>query len=256
MDRRSNRARARARAKAREGEVPMADADELRRNALLARLPSRELTAIRGRLEVVHVEPRLGVYDAGSPIDHVYLPLGAVFSLVAIADERVMVEVATVGREGMVGLPLFLGAATSPHACFCQVSGEAARLKGAQLGEVLADAPGLHQLLNRFTQATIVNIAQNVVCNNTHDGRRRAARWLLTTRDRVARDSFELTQEFLGQMLGLRRPTVSEIARQLQADGLIRYRRGQMTITDPPALLEVACSCYGLVKREFDALLK
>lgn len=233
----------------------MAGSEDLKRNAILARISGRELAALGARLVVLRVEHRLGVYEPGGPIEHVYFPLDSVFSVVAIADGEVAVEVATVGREGMVGLPLFLGSATSPHASFCQVSGSAARLEAAQLREVLADDGTLHQSLNRFTQATMVQIAQNVVCNAAHDARRRAARWLLTTHDRVGRDDFELTQEFLAQMLGLRRPTVSDVARGLQAEGLIRYRRGQVNIVDRRRLLEVACGCYGIVRNEFQELL-
>jgi CRP-like cAMP-binding protein len=195
------------------------------------------------------------VHDAGGPIPDLYFPLDAVFSIVALADGKAAVEVATVGREGMVGLPLFLGATTSPHSTFCQVSGRAARLAAGDLHLALANAP-LHGALSRLTQATMVQIAQNVVCNSTHDARQRAARWLLTTRDRIDSDEFPLTQDFLAQMLGVRRPTVSETAQRLQDDGLIRYVRGQMSILDVKGLLEASCSCYDIVKAEFDALTR
>jgi CRP-like cAMP-binding protein len=174
--------------------------------------------------------------------------------MVGMADDRVLVEVATIGREGMVGLPVFLGAASTPHAAFCQVPGPAVKITTHSLRRVLADDGALHQALNGFTQATMVQIAQNVVCNNSHSTIQRAARWLLTTRDRVGGEEFPLTQEFLGQMLGVRRPTVSEVARRIQAEGLIRYRRGIITITDVAALQQVACSCYAIVKAEFDLI--
>lgn len=183
-----------------------------------------------------------------------YFPLASVFSVVGMADERVLVEVATVGREGMVGLPVFLGAASTPHAAFCQISGAAVKITAHGLRQVLADDGALHQALNRYTQATMVQIAQNVVCSSTHVTAQRAARWLLTTRDRVGGEEFELTQEFLGQMLGVRRQTASEIARHLQAEGLIRYRRGNVTIADGPGLERAACSCYAVVKAEFDLI--
>lgn len=232
----------------------MADSEDLAGNAILAGLPAREFSALRRHLEVVPVEIRDSVHERGQPIRHVYFPLDSVFSLVAVADDRVVVEVATIGREGMVGLPLFLGATTSPHPCFCQVAGSAARLEASDLSRVLADDGALHRALNRLTQATMVQIAQNVVCNSTHDTRQRAARWLLTTEDRLGREEYQLTQEFLAQMLGVRRQTVSDTARQLQADGLIRYRRAQVTIVDRPKLLATSCECYQVVKAEFDAL--
>jgi CRP-like cAMP-binding protein len=228
--------------------------DELRHNAILAALPEPEFERLRAHLQPTDAQVRDQVYQPDKPIDHLFFPISAVFSLVGTADDNVLVEVATIGREGMVGLPVFLGRPTSPHASFCQVPGRAAVMSAGALRSVLSDDGALHGLLNRFTQATMVQVAQNVVCNGTHPVGQRAARWLLTTHDRVQRDEFPLTQEFLGQMLGARRPTVSETAGKLQAEGLIRYSRGRLTITDRPGLEQVACSCYAIVKAEFDAL--
>jgi CRP-like cAMP-binding protein len=225
-----------------------------RRNLILGGLPEREFAELENRLEVIDVEVRHNVYQPSEPITEVFFPLDSVFSLIAVADDRAVVEVATIGREGMVGLPLFLGANSSPHPAFCQVAGAAVSLSADHFRQALAFDGGLHKSLRRLAQATMVQIAQNVVCNGTHTTEQRAARWLLTTRDRVARDEFSLTQEFLGQMLGVRRPTVSEIAARLQADGLIRYTRGQLVITDPQRLRKASCECYAVVKAEFDAL--
>lgn len=227
---------------------------DLRQNAILGALPEAEFDRLRPRLEMIDAEVRDQVYEPGKPITDVYFPVSAVYSLVGLADGKVVVEVATIGREGMVGLPVFLGQAASPHAAFCQVPGPAAHLPAGELTAVLSDDGALHGLLNRFTQATMVQIAQNVVCNSTHTLAQRAARWLLTTHDRVGRDQFALTQEFLSQMLGARRPTVSETASKLQAQGLIRYNRGNLTITDRAGLEEVACSCYGIVRAEYEDL--
>lgn len=228
---------------------------DLRRNTLLARLPSEELSEILERAEEVHMQVRDCVQEPDQPIAAVYFALGSVFSMVATDDRNdSTVEVATIGREGMVGLPLFLGAATSPLAVFCQVPGPAARLSASDLRRVLTDDGNLHRRLNRFIQATMVQISQNVLCNASHNTEQRAARWLLTTQDRVEEPEFPLTQEFLAQMLGVRRPTVSEIASGLQDDGLISYRRGIMTITDRPRLQDLACHCYQVVRAEFDSL--
>lgn len=232
----------------------MASEDGLESNAILAALPDDELSKLSRGLEVTQAEVRTQVYRPGDPISEVYFPLTSVFSMVGMADARTVVEVATIGREGMVGLPVFLGAASSPHAAFCQIAGSAAKIGVHGLRQVLADDGALHQALSRYTQATIVQIAQNVVCNGTHGTLQRAARWLLTSRDRVGGGDFLLTQEFLGQMLGVRRPTASDAARQLQAEGLIRYRRGSITITDAAGLERAACSCYGIVKAEFDLI--
>jgi CRP-like cAMP-binding protein len=137
----------------------------------------------------------------------------------------------------------------------CQVLGPAARLPVAALPEILADDGGLHAILNAGVQGTITQLARNVACNRAHRAEQRAARWLLMTGDRVRSDTFLLTQEFLGQMLGVRRATVSEIASQLQSKGLIRYSRGEITIVDRPGLESVACDCYAFVTRELDRLL-
>lgn len=233
----------------------MTDLDELRRNAVLGRLRATELVETADDLEVIDAEIRQRVYDPDVPIQHVYFPLGSVYSLVAVAGERAAVEVATIGREGMVGLQVFLGALTSPHSAFCQISGRAARLTVEQFHAALRRNGTLHEALNRQTQSTMVQIAQNVVCNATHRANQRAARWLLTTHDRVGREDFELTQEFLAQMLGIRRPTASEVAAGLQDAGLIRYVRGRMSIVDRQGLEQESCDCYRIVRREFDALL-
>jgi len=228
--------------------------DELERNAILAALPADELAGLRSDLELVDARIREQVYQPGGAIPEVYFPLASVFSMVGMADGRVLVEVATVGREGMVGLPVFLGAASTPHAAFCQIAGPAVKVTAHRLRQVLADDGALHSALARYTQATMVQIAQNVVCNSSHGAAQRAARWLLTTRDRIGGEKFLLTQEFFGQMLGVRRQTASGIARQLQGDGLIRYSRGTVTITDGRGLEQVACSCYGIVRAEFDLI--
>lgn len=235
----------------------MDDERDLRRNAILGSLPAADLEQLHPALDVVDAELRRTVYEAGGPIEEVFFPLSAVFSLVAVAEERVTVEVATVGREGMVGLPLFLGAASSPHPAFCQVSGKAARMTADDLRKALASNGGsLHQALRRFTQATMVQIAQNVVCNSSHVTDARAARWLLMTLDRVGAPEFSLTQEFLAQMLGVSRTTVTDVAGKLQSDGLIRYSRGVMRINDRDGLERRSCPCYAVVKAEFESAMR
>lgn len=225
-------------------------------NSILAQLPEDDLASALELSELVDSDLREQVYKPEAVITDVYFPISSVFSLTTMADERVVVEVATIGREGMVGLPVFLGATSSPHAAFCQVAGRSVWMTSENLERLLARSSALHRALGRFTQATLVQIAQNVVCNNTHNAQQRAARWLLTTHDRVTSDEFPLTQQFLSQMLGLRRPTVSEVAGALQAQGLVKYRRGVMTIIDRPGLEAVACECYGVVKAEFDDMTR
>jgi CRP-like cAMP-binding protein len=171
-----------------------------RRNRLLAGLDRDEYDHVVGLLEPYDATLRASVYSPGRPIEHVYFPLDCVFSLVAgVGDDTV--EVNTIGNEGMVGLPVFLGAAVSPNSAFCQVPGAALRMPAHALAHFLSTGDGtMHSLLHRYTQATIVQLAQSVACNQLHDARQRTARWLLMTRDRVGADSFPMTQEFLAQM--------------------------------------------------------
>ena len=229
--------------------------DGLRRNMLLAALPEEELERLGSLVEIVDAEIRLQVYEPRELIKDVYFPLSSIFSLVALAEEeQIAVEVCTIGFEGMVGLPVFLGAQTSPNAAFCQVAGEAARMTAPDLIEFLRSDGVLHRRLHRFTQATMVQMAQNVTCNSLHAVEQRACRWLLMTSDRVRSDQFLLTQEFLAQMLGARRPTVSDVAARLQSDGLIRYSRGVVTVSDREALVRRSCECYLVLRAEFDSL--
>lgn len=232
----------------------MADTRDFASNAILAGLPPEELQALNERAEVVELRIRDMAYEAGKPIEFIYFPLDAVFSVVGVTEDRIVVEVATIGREGMVGLPLFLGTPTSPQTSFCQIPGPSVRLPAGELGRVLRLDGILHRLLNRFAQATMVQIAQNVVCNSAHSTEQRAARWLLTTQDRVRRDRFPLTQEFLAQMLGVRRPTVSTVAARLAGQGLIHYRRGAVSVADRAGLERMTCDCYWVVRAEFDVM--
>lgn len=225
-----------------------------RHNALLRPLPAREYARLTGGGERIDADVRQLVYNPGDPISDVYFPVDAVYSMVATIDGEPAVEVGTIGREGMVGLPVFLGRGASPNKAFCQIPGEALRVPAEHLRAVLSDDGALHRQLHTFTQATMVQLSQNVACNRAHLSPARASRWLLMTHDRVGRDEFPLTHEFLAQMLGVRRATVSEVAGQLQAAGLIAYRRGMITIVDRAGLEERSCACYRIVREEFERL--
>ena len=227
---------------------------DVRDNAVLAVLPDDELADVVARGRLQHVDARAAVYESGALIDHVQFPVTAVFSFVVVIDGEPAVEVGTIGREGMVGLPLFLGATTSPNAAFCQVPGRTLRLDAGDFRQLLSADGALQRQLHRFVQATMVQLSQNVACNRLHPTRQRACRWLLMTEDRVGSPKFGLTHEFLAQMLGVRRATVSEAASSLQADGLIRYARGVVEIVDRPGLETAACPCYDTIRRAFDTL--
>jgi CRP-like cAMP-binding protein len=228
-------------------------------NQLLAALPVDEQKRLAAELAVVDLGMRDQIYDSDATITEVYFPLTCVLSIVAAADNDDMaIEIATIGLEGMAGLPVFLGATTSPHRCFCQIPGLALRLKADALRRLLtgdeAGEAALHNLLHRYTHVLMTFIGQNVACNRLHSAEERTARWLAHTHDRVSADQFPITQEFLALMLGVRRATVSLSARILQRAGLIRYSRGRMTILDRDGLHGAACDCYSIIRRAFDQL--
>lgn len=229
-------------------------AEHWTRNHLLAALPPAEQQQLFAQLQLVALGLKDPLHEPGRPIRHVYFPLTSVISLIATVDQDSHIEVATTGSEGMVGLPAFLGATTSPHQSFCQVPGQAARLDVQALHQLLTANVALHHLLHRYTQATMVFLAQNIACNQLHAAEQRAARWLAHTHDRVGADTFPLTQEFLSQMLGVRRATISHSAAALQQARLIRYSRGQITVLDPAGLRGAACSCYQLIQEQFTPL--
>ena len=224
-------------------------------NRLLDALPRAEYERIRPHLEGVPVAARQVVSEADGPIPHVYFPTGGVISLVSFMDRGAAVEIATIGREGLVGLPVFLGAASMPQRAFGQVPGFAFRMEARAFRAEVARNDALVPLLNRYTQAMFVQVAQTAACNRVHPVEARCARWLLQTHDRVGEDVYTLTQEFLAQMLGVQRPSVNASARTLQEAGLIRYVRGRITIVDRAGLESASCACYGIIQREFGQLL-
>jgi CRP-like cAMP-binding protein len=223
-------------------------------NRLLAALPVDERLDLGSELRLVELGLREQIYDIGAAISEVYFPLSCVVSVVATVEDDVAVEVAMIGCEGMAGLPAFLGTAASPHRSFCQVPGQALRLETDAFRRFLAGDGALHDLLHHYTQAVMAFLAQNIACNRLHSAEERTARWLAQTHDRVGSDSFPITQDFLAQMLGVRRATVSASARILQRAGLIRYSRGRVTILDREGLHAAACECYLIIRHEFDKL--
>ena len=228
-----------------------------RRNALLARLPAGEVERLVPHLSPVHLGLRDPIERRGTPLEAVYFPLDLVASVVDASDpaDEAEVEVATIGREGVTGMHAFLGATTSPFDTYCQVPGRALRLPVDRLRGFLVDDGALHALFQLYAQVIIGQLARNVVCHQRHQAEQRTARVQLTTHDRAGVDTFTLTQEFLAQMLGVRRVTVSEIAGRFQQQGLVRYIRGQMTVTDRAGLEAASCPCYRLLDDQTRHLL-
>jgi CRP-like cAMP-binding protein len=223
-------------------------------NALLRRLPESEFEPLAERLDVLEFAGHEQLFAADTVVEHVYFPLDALASLVTEAGHDTLVEVGAIGSEGMVGVPVFLGARTSSAAAFCQVPGRMARLASGELRAILEQAPTLRDRLGLFTNLLMAELVQNAACNRIHEAEQRCARWLLLTSDRVGRDRFDLTHRFLAQMLGVRRATVSEIAKSLADAGLISYWRGSIVIRDRAGLAAHACPCYERLRTQLSAL--
>jgi CRP-like cAMP-binding protein len=223
------------------------DADYLKGNRLLGALPAEEFERLQSHLETVTLEIKDRLYERNSPIEHVYVPINCVTSVMATMKDGRMVEVGTIGKEGMDGLPVFLGAKTAPLASFCQVPGDAARMTADAFRSEVGSNDKLHDLLRRFTEATLVFAGQSSACNRLHSVEQRCGRWILHAHDRVGDDEFYLTQEFLSQMVGVRRASVSEVAGAFQREGLISYSRGRLKICDRTGLEAVTCECYGVI---------
>ncbi|HVE78888.1 MAG TPA: Crp/Fnr family transcriptional regulator [Gemmatimonadaceae bacterium] len=226
------------------------------RNRILAALPADEYARLAPRLELVPLELRHLVFDVDQPIEHVYFPEAGVVSIVSVMADGTAAETATVGYEGMVGLPVFLGTDRTASQAFCQVRGEAYRLTTPAFLQAVGESATLRAVLGRYAQALFTLVAQSSACNRLHPMRQRCARWLLMTHDRVGTATFALTQQFLSQMLGVRRATVTEAAGELQAAGLIEYAYGKITVRDRPGLERAACECYAITQREFARLLE
>ncbi len=226
------------------------------RNRLLALLEDDARQRLMDVAERTPLRLKQILFDANAPIEHVYFVEDGVVSLVAGTGDGVVVETATVGNEGVVGLPLFLGADRTSAQALAQIAGTAYRVPADAFREELRRDEGLVQLLGRYTQAFIAQTAQTSACNRLHTMRQRCARWLLECHDRVEGDTFILTQEFLSKLLGVRRATVSEVASGLQRDGVIQYEYGHITVRDRSALERETCECYAIIKREYERLIE
>jgi CRP-like cAMP-binding protein len=194
------------------------------------------------------------IYQPDKPIDYVYFPQMGVLSLLATMKDGAQVEVATVGHEGMVGVGVLLDALHVHLKVICQVPGASVRIKASAFRKEMQRSAALHRLMHRYTEALMIQFTQGVACNRLHTVEQRAARWLLMTRDRVESDTFPLTQEFLGQMLGVRRASVTVVAGLLQKAGLIQYARGVVRVMDRKGLEKQACECYEVIRSEVERL--
>jgi CRP-like cAMP-binding protein len=224
-------------------------------NQLLAALPRPDLERLHPQLETVTLGLKELIYEPDTPIPYIYFPNSGVTSILTTMKNGKAAEVGTVGKEGMLGLPVFLGTDRSSGRSFSQVPGESLRLGADAFRVAIQQSRALVDLLHRYTQALFTQVSQSAACNSLHSIEERCGRWLLMTHDRVETDEFVLTQEFLAIMLGVRRASVAEVAGKLQQAGLIRYRRGQMRILDRKGLEATACECYDVIRAEYERLL-
>lgn len=224
-------------------------------NRLLAALPRAALERMIPDLDLQPLAMRQVLQPRGEPLEEVVFPLLGVASMISMGDSGESVEVATIGCEGIVGLPLFLGGEKAAVEIFVQVPGEALFLAADEFHDHLARETSLTQTLLLYTQALLTQIAQCSACNCHHPIEARCARWLLQTHDRVKGDVFPLTHDFLGLMLGVRRASVTLTAGALQSRKLIIYHRGVVTVLNRKGLEAAACECYQLISDEFDRLL-
>jgi CRP-like cAMP-binding protein len=215
---------------------------------LLAAIATREYAALLAGFELVTLKFGEVLYEPGEPIRHVYFPNDSLVSLLTVIDGRRTLEVGLVGREGMVGARLALGVAASSTRALVQVTGTALKISAARFLREFQHGPGLRRAVLLFTDALMNQVARSAACNHFHLIEARLARWLLMTRERLPSNEFRLTHDFLADMLGVRRVGITAAAGALQRRGLIRYRRGMITILDQTGLEGASCSCYGLVR--------
>jgi CRP-like cAMP-binding protein len=230
--------------------------DVLGQNRLLGAMNGGLRASLAAAADVADFDTRALVFEQGEPIEQVHFPLVGVWSLLSIMEDGRAVEVATVGNEGFVGLPVFLRATlTSSHRAMVQIPGRAITFGAAAFLDLSNSGGEFQAALQRYAQALITQIAQSAACNRVHTLEQRCARWLLQTHDRVDRDEFPLTREFLGQMLGVEPRAVDDTAESLQDAGLIRYTPESITVVQRDALHGAACECYDVIVGEFDRLL-
>jgi CRP-like cAMP-binding protein len=225
------------------------------KNQLLAALPASEYESLLPHLQVVPLSNQQFIYEVGEPIEYAYFPHQAVISLVVVMDDSSTVETALVSQEGMAGFPILLGDNISSLQAVVQVPGDGMRLNADLLKTEFDKGGSLQRLLLRYVQAVISELAQGAACNRIHSLEKRLARWLLKVSDRLGSKEFPLTQEFIAQMLGVRRSGVTVAASILSQSGIISYHRGHITILDMEALEAASCECYRVVKAEFTRLL-
>jgi CRP-like cAMP-binding protein len=225
-------------------------------NGILRHLPAGERACFEESLERLHLEARDLLWEPEQPLDYVYFPQDGVISLVTVLQNGAVIEAMTCGNEGMAGLAIFHRLKSSAFRGICQVSGYVKRMKVQDFRRCLDGAPEMGRMLHRYSQFVLETVAQSAACNRLHVIEKRCARWILMTHDRVHRDEFKLTQEFLAEMLAVRRPGVTVAIGILESRGLIGHGRGTISVLDRAGLEAASCECYATVKKRQALLLQ
>jgi CRP-like cAMP-binding protein len=233
----------------------MPSSAEFKKNQLLAALPPVQWSHWRKQLEIVQLPLAYVLYEPGVTMEYLYFPINAIVSLLYVMHNGASAEIAVVGNEGLVGVSIFMGGASTPSRAVVQSAGIGCRVKSEFLMQQFHQAGPVLHLLLRYTQALLTQMAQTAVCNRHHSLDQQLCRWLLLSLDRLQGDELVMTQELIANMLGVRREGVTEAAMKLQKAGLISYVRGHITVLDRNGLELRTCECYEVVKREYVRLL-
>jgi len=226
-----------------------------KQNHILAALPEADYTRLLPDLELIPMPLGWPVYESGGHMGYLYFPTTSLVSLLYVMEDGASAEIAISGSEGLIGISLFMGGESTPSRAVVQSAGNGYRLKASALKKEFAMGGNLQHLALRYTQALITQMAQTAVCNRHHTLSQQLCRWLLLSLDRLPGNEIVMTQELIGNMLGVRREGVTEAAGRLQADGLIQYSRGHIKVLDRAKLEKRVCECYAVVKKEYDRLL-
>lgn len=224
-------------------------------NQLLSKLPAESFQALLPQLSVVRMDFKQVIFERDSLMEYVYFPGGSVLSILSYMHNGTAVEVATVGNEGFAGIELLIGGELASNTTICQVAGDSYRMAASAFKEAVAGDTPLRRIAQRYLQSHLSQISQSVACNRLHTIEERFARWVLMTHDRVGRNTFHLTHEFLADMLGVHRPSVSLVAGAFQQAGMIKYSRGNLTILNRAGLESTSCECYATVRSQLQRLL-
>ena len=233
----------------------MLDDPRPRENLILAALPPASYQPLLPHLELVEMPLGHSLYESGGKLQYVYFPIEGIVSLLYVTQNGSSAELAVVGREGMIGVSLFMGGETTPNRAVVQSAGYAYRMRAEFIHDEFILAGPVQYLFLRYTQALITQMGQTAVCNRHHGIDQQLCRWLLMSIDRLSSNELTMTQELIANMLGVRREGVTEAAGKLQRAGVINYSRGRIRVLDRVRLEQMACECYDVVKKEFARLL-